>query len=66
MKRETHPHADALDRIGQKRVMAHFNIGRTTASNWRVRGVPKMYIRSLNVLAAVNGISVPELKEPEA
>jgi len=61
MSTAPNPHAAALDRIGRKRVMDHFNISTTAYSNWKRRGVPRYYVASVRTLAAVNGVQVPEL-----
>jgi len=61
MAKETHPHAAALDRIGRRRVIAHFNVTEGAYSNWKKRGVPRYYVASVRTLAAVNGVQVPEM-----
>jgi hypothetical protein len=61
MKKEAHPHAAALDRIGRSRVVSHFNITQGAYSNWKARGVPRLHLRSLAHLAVIHGVSVPEL-----
>ena len=67
MSKTPHHHAAALDRIGRQRVMSHFNIKTAAFSNWKARGVPSYYIKSLATLAAVHGVQAPELyKEMES
>lgn len=63
MKPPLHPHAAALDRIGRSRIISHFNISQGAYSNWKRRGVPGFYRKSIAVLAAIHGVSVPEMGE---
>ena len=43
--------------------MSHFNIKTAAFSNWKARGVPSYYVKSLATLAAVHGVQAPELYE---
>jgi hypothetical protein len=65
MARTPHLHAAALDRIGRERVLSHFNMTTQGYTNWKARGVPPMFVRSVATLAAIHGVMVPELYEGE-
>lgn len=45
--------------------MTHFNITSPAFSNWKKRGVPAYYIKSLATLAAIHGVQAPELYKEE-
>lgn len=62
---EKHPHAPAIERIGRPALMSHFNISRQAVSLWTTKGVPRLLLASVRMLAAVKGVSVPELYEGE-
>lgn len=62
---EKHPHTPAIERIGRRKLMDHFNISRQAISLWTVNGVPKLLLASVRTLAAVNGVHVPELYQGE-
>lgn len=60
---DKHEHAAALDRIGKGQVMSHYNLKERTWRHWRVKGVPTLHHNTLRMLAAIKGVSVPELGE---
>ncbi len=66
MKREKHPHALAIDRIGAARIRAHYNLKAAALSQWKVRGVPDMLLASLRTLAAIHGVQAPELYQEQS
>lgn len=61
--KKRHGHADAIERIGYKAIIAHFNISRQSIHKWKVNGVPERHIKTLSMLGAVAGHDVSELKD---
>lgn len=59
-------HAAAIDRIGSKPLETHFNISKQGISKWKERGIPRMHINSVRLLAMMRGVQVPELDEVQA
>lgn len=56
-----HTHAAAIDRIGTKAIMQHFDITRQAVSHWRRNGVPRQYLRPMVLLGESLGKPVPEV-----
>lgn len=65
MKQPPHPHAAAIDRLGKEAIIAHFGVTRQAIHFWRHRGVPKMHRKTLAMLGAVAGHSMPELADSD-
>lgn len=59
-----HPDAIAVDRLGETRIKAHFNITRQAVAYWRANGVPRMHRKTLAMLGAMHGVPMPEMGEP--
>lgn len=54
-----HPHASALDAIGEKPVCDHYNLSKRAWQKWRAQGVPKIHWNSLALLAQTKGKPAP-------
>lgn len=63
METKQHPHAAAIDRVGLEAIQAHFGISRQAVHYWRTKGVPAMHRKTLAMLGAVGGHSMPELTQ---
>lgn len=58
-----HPHAAAIDRLGRSKIISHFNITERAIQKWRKGGIPRIHWNTVRVLAATNGVQVPELND---
>lgn len=65
MENKPHPHAAAVDRVGLDAIQAHFGISRQAVHYWRTKGVPPMHRKTLAMLGAIAGHSMPELADAE-
>ncbi len=52
---------ELIDRVGLEAIQAHFGISRQAVHYWRTKGVPAMHRKTLAMLGAVAGHSMPEL-----
>lgn len=58
-----HPDAEAIDRVGEEAIKAHFGISRQAIHYWRKNGVPDMHRKTLAMLGAIAGKPMPEMQE---
>lgn len=58
-----HPDAAAIDRVGTRAIMDHFEITRQSVFYWRRAGVPKQYRKALARLGEDAGHPMNELAE---
>lgn len=56
-----HPDSAAIDRVGYRPIMEHFDMTSAGVSQWKKRGIPKNCRRPLALLGQVLGYDMPEL-----
>jgi len=61
-----HPHAPAIEAIGETIVRGHYNLSKRGWQNWRQNGVPRLYWKSLDLLALTEGKPEPKFEERKA
>ena len=66
METETPPHAAALDRLGYGPIKSHFNVTRRAWQYWRLKGVPRMHIKSVAILMTTAGLPTNVFLEAES
>lgn len=57
-----HPDAAAIDRVGTRAIMEHFEITRQAVFYWRRSGVPKNCRKALAAFGEAAGREMPELR----
>jgi len=58
-----HHHATAIEAIGETLVRGHYNLSKRGWQNWRQNGVPRLYWKSLDLLALTEGKPEPKFQE---
>lgn len=60
-----HNHATAIQRIGRRVLQDHFHIKRQAVYQWEYKGIPKIHLNSVRLLAMLRGVQVPELTDAD-
>jgi len=63
---DKHPHAAAIDAVGETLIRGHYNLSKRGWQNWRKYGVPRIHWKSLDLLAQTKGKPLPRLSGPVA